>query len=255
MDSEPQRHELGAFIRAKREAMAPPYAAGRRRTPGLRREEAALQCGLSVTLFTWLEQGRNVSLTARSLALLANGLSLTAAERAYLFALGRHRDPEIPAPPPPLSPVPQTLITALNSISTPAYLLDECFTARFWNQPAATLFSPWLESGEPNLLKFVFQIPAARDFIMDWQASAQRLTAEFRAETAQAPENPRCQQILDELRQTSTDFQSFWDAHGVRTRTGGLRGFNHPQHGALHYTQVNFLHAGPERFRLIMLLP
>lgn len=255
MKDSPQRRELGAFIRARREALPQPKDASRRRTPGLRREEAALRCGLSTTLYTWIEQGRDVSLTARTLALLANGLALTPAERAYLFELARRRDPAGPARLPALVPVPPALFRSLSAIQAPAYLLDARFTARGWNEAAKTLFAPWHESREANLLRFVFLIPAARHFILDWEHSAHRLVAEFRAETVHAPDDPRQQQLLDELRQASPDFLRFWESRDVLARSGGTRSFLHPIMGLLHYTQVNFLHAGQERYRLIMLLP
>ncbi len=255
MDHPPQRQELGAFIRARRETLPAPQTSGRRRTPGLRREEAALRCGLSTTLYTWIEQGRNVSLTARTLALLADGLSLTPAERAYLFELGRRRDPAEPAPFPALAPVPPGLLQSLTAIQVPAYLLDTRFTARGWNEAAKTLFSPWHESQETNLLRFVFLVPSARIFILDWELNAHRLVAEFRAETVHAPDDPRQQQLLDELRQASADFLRFWEARDVLAKSGGTRSFLHPSKGLLHYTQVNFMHAGQERYRLIMLLP
>jgi transcriptional regulator with XRE-family HTH domain len=253
MNSLPHRRELGAFIRARREALPPSQNTSRRRTPGLRREEAALRCRLSPTLYTWIEQGRDVSLTARTLALLAEGLNLTPAERAYLFELGRRRDPAGPAPLPALAPVPAALLRSFSVIQAPSYLLDSCFTARGWNEAAKTLFVPWHKSREPNLLRFVFLVPAARSFILDWELSAHRLVAEFRAETA--PDDPRQQQLLDELRQTSPDFLRFWKAREVLAKSGGARRFLHPSKGVLHYTQVNFLHTGQERYRLIMLLP
>ncbi len=194
-------------------------------------------------------------MTARTLALLADGLSLTPVERAYLFELARQRDPAGPAPLPALAPVPHALLQSLTAIQAPAYLLDARFTARGWNKAATTLFAPWYESHEANLLRFVFLVPSARSFILDWEFSAHRLVAQFRAETVHAPDDPRQQQLLDELRQASPDFLRFWAARDVLARNGGTRSFLHPSKGLLEYTQVNFLHAGPERYRLIMLLP
>ena len=91
---------LSAFLRALRERQSPAefgLAAGpRRRTPGLRREEVAQLCGLSVTCYTWIEQGRDVSVSASTLARLARGLRLSRAERSYLFEVAGKRDPERP---------------------------------------------------------------------------------------------------------------------------------------------------------------
>src|SRR5271154_7138086 len=94
-----ERRALGVFLRAHRERLPPPASApGRRRTPGLRREEVAEACGVSLTWITWLEQGRNVSASPPALARLAEALRLTPAERAYLFELAGKRDPATPIP-------------------------------------------------------------------------------------------------------------------------------------------------------------
>src|SRR5277367_170612 len=86
-----RRRELGDFIRAQRERVAPAsvglVAARRRRTPGLRREEVAELSGLSTTWYTWIEQGRDVSVSPTALARLAGALRLDRAQRTYLFEL------------------------------------------------------------------------------------------------------------------------------------------------------------------------
>src|SRR5580692_5872735 len=98
-----QRRLLGAFLRRRREQLRavdvglPTSRAGRRRTPGLRREEMAQICGMSPTWYAWIEQGRDISVSSAALARLAEAMLLTPAERAYLFELTRARDPlELP---------------------------------------------------------------------------------------------------------------------------------------------------------------
>src|SRR5271166_4536068 len=124
-------HALGGFLRAHRERMAPSTAvSGRRRTPGLRREELAASSGLSVSLIAWLEQGRDVSASAHALSRLAKALNLTSAERAYLFELAGKHDPSAASPgaqtlPPPILALPENL-------TVPAYLLDDTWVALAW---------------------------------------------------------------------------------------------------------------------------
>src|SRR5260370_22785011 len=101
MKPETQRRALGDFLRTHRVRLSPVglgmASSGRRRTPGLRREEVAQACGMSTTWYTWLEQGRDVSPSSRALAGLAHTLGLTPAERAHLFPLPGKSHP----PPPP----------------------------------------------------------------------------------------------------------------------------------------------------------
>jgi len=242
---------LGTFLRARREALPAPQTTGRRRTPGARREEVAAAAGLSVTWLTWAEQGRPIALSPHALARLATALHLTPAERAYLFQLARIHDPAEPlalvAP-----TVPPALLAWLRGFRGPAYLLDATYTARGWNTPAQTLFAPWYESGEPNLLRFVYLHPAARRFILDWESRAANLVAEFRAVTTH--DAPAQAALIAALRQASPDFARHWTAQHVRQREGGERGFLHPALGEQHYIQTTLLPAAYPGFTLVTLL-
>lgn len=255
-----QRRALGAFLRARREAVSParagvvPPGGDRRRTPGLRREEVAQLSGISTTWYTWTEQGREITLSAAALARLADALRLTPAERAYMFELARRRDPAPPARP-EAETVPPTLAAILATTQAPAYLLDRHWHARARNDGAADLFAPWFESGETNLLRFVFLNPAARTFIRDWDDRAQRLLAEFRADIAHDAEDVELRRLVGELLEQSADFARFWNSHAVLGRDGGRRGFNHPRHGVVHYEQVTLVPSTHPHHKVVVLLP
>lgn len=243
---------LGRFVRSRREAL-PPTAGGRRRTPGLRREEVAERCGISTAWYAWVEQGRDIALSPGALGRLAGALGLTAAERAYLFELALQRDPFPGAPGP--DAVPPALEAAVAAVGPPAYLLDRLWRARAWNEAAARLFSPWLGGDDPSLLAFVFRDPAARAFIVDWEGRARRVIAEFRADTARAPDDPALVALVAGLREGSADFARLWDGHAVAARDGGERRFRHPEDGILRYEQVTLLPAAHPDHKLVMLLP
>lgn len=256
-----QRRLLGAFLRAHREALTADAAGmvhhpgARRRTPGLRREEVAQRSGLSTTWYTWIEQGRDISLSAPALARLAGALRLTAAERAYLFELARRRDPA-PAPmgaAPAEAPSP--LLAALAETAAPAYLLDRLWCARGWNGAAGRLFFSWFDSAEPSLLRYVFLNPSAREFIADWENRARRLVAEFRADTARNAEDPALGEQVRDLRRASAPFARFWNDHAVLAREGGARLFRHPQDGPLRYEQITLIPAAYPDYKIVMLLP
>jgi len=248
---------LGAFLRARRERVTPQDAglAGgstRRRTPGLRREEVADLCGLSATWYAWLEQGRDVSASPQALARIAEALRLVPAERAYLFDLARKRDPagraEGPEAPPP------ALLAALDAIAQPAYLLDRLWTACGWNKAAARLFVGWLDGPDQNLLRYVFLAPAAKAFLLDWEARARRLAAEFRADTAGRAQDADVAALVAELRRQSPAFAAFWSDQAVLAREGGERAFRHPMDAELRYQQITLQPAGAPEHKLVMLL-
>jgi transcriptional regulator with XRE-family HTH domain len=255
-----RRRELGAFLRARREAISPaqagllPNGRDRRRTPGLRREEVAQICGISTTWYTWTEQGRDIALSAEALARLADALRMTAAERAYLFELTKRRDPAPPAAPADALAVPPELLALLPVTAAPAYLLDRLWHARGWNQAAAELFAPWFESGETSLLRFVFLHPAARDFICDWEDRARRLLAEFRADMAHDPEDAAVTAMVRDLLRESSDFARFWNSHAVLGRDGGARRFNHKVLGVVRYEQMTLVPAAYPYHKVVVLV-
>ena len=153
MSTTDQRQMLGAFIRAHRERLSPPTPGGRRRTPGLRREELADAAGLGLTWITWLEQGREVTASVTALCRLSDALHLSAAERASLFDLAGKMDPK--SRPEHVDELSSDLMALPALMSVPAYLLDHSWNAKAWNQAAALLFVGWLdESAEDrNLLQ------------------------------------------------------------------------------------------------------
>jgi transcriptional regulator with XRE-family HTH domain len=251
------RRRLGAFLRARREALTPRDAGlhgapKRRRTPGLRREEVALLCGLSPTWYTWLEQGRDVSMSPAALARIAAALHLSAAERAYLFELASKRDPEAPADGEHGSLEP--LLAALESIAAPAYVLDARWQACGANAPARRLLTRWLDGPEPNLLRYVFLDPDARVLICDWAERARRVAAEFRADTARRQNDAELAALVDDLAQVSPEFAAAWSDHAVLAREGGTRAFQHPLDGQLHYRQITLVPAGWPGYKLVMLV-
>lgn len=254
-----QRRLLGAFLRTHRERLTPQDAgihggSARRRTPGLRREEVAHLCGLSPTWYTWLEQGRDVSVSPAALARIAMAMQLTAAERAYLFELARKRDPNASKAEDGCEAPPKPLLATLEAITAPAYLLDRNWTACGWNEAAARHFVGWLGGTERNLLRYVFLDPTARTFICDWEDRARRLLAEFRADTARRSEDAEVSSLVQDLRNGSPHFARFWDDHSVLGREGGTRSFSHPLSGLLVYEQLTLNPAGRTDYKLVMLL-
>jgi transcriptional regulator with XRE-family HTH domain len=252
-----QRRALGDFLRARREALEPAAlglpAGGRRRTPGLRREEAAQLACLSTTWYTWLEQGRDVSVSPAALARLAAALRLDLAARRYLFELAGRLDP-LPEPGHPADP-PPALAACVAAIGAPAYVLDRAWTARLWNRPAERLFAGWLDQPAPNLLRFVFLSDAARRLIPDWRERARRVLAEFRADCAAHLDDPAVRALLAALRAGNADFAALWDLHGVTGREGGRRDFRHPEDGPRAFDQTTFAVAGRPDLKLVVLTP
>jgi transcriptional regulator with XRE-family HTH domain len=257
LDSD-QRRLLGEFIRAHRERARPLGTAGRRRTPGLRREELAALAGISVTWCAWLEQGRPVQASPQALGRLARALVLSRPERAYLFELAGRLDPETGGAEEGDAPVAVTaLVTAVRH---PAYALDRLWNACCWNTAAGRLFVGWLDGHhhaehQRNLLRFVFLSRPARRLIPAWEDRARRLLAEFRADYGRTFRDARVRLLVDELRSASALFAEAWEQQDVLDRSGGVRRFQHPQQGTLAFQQHTFHPAERPDYKFVMLVP
>lgn len=253
-----RRRALGEFLRSVRARVSPPQVGlpvgVRRRTPGLRREEVAQLAGISVTWYTWIEQGREVSVSPAVWARLAGVLLMSRAERHYLFELAECADPDHAretreAPP-------EGLQSSVDSIVVPAYVLDRSWNVLAFNPPMRGLFGDWLDlQSQPNLLRYIFLDEAALKLVLDWDVRAQRVVAEFRADTAAFTDEPEVSELIDALREQSPVFAHWWTRQTVVEREGGRRGFRHPDKGLLYFRQMTFQLASRPDCKLVMLLP
>ena len=165
------RDELAQFLRTRRAALRPEAvglpSAGRRRTPGLRREEVALLAGVSVSWYTWLEQGRPIRASRDVLISIARTLQLNPTEHAHLLALADRAEPVAT---PESDRAPDQLVRLIDAMApSPAYVLGPRWEFLAWNRAQALLF-PAIERLPPtdrNLLWVVFATPEARTLIVD----------------------------------------------------------------------------------------
>ena len=257
------RASLGRFLRARREQLSPAVVGlpegKRRRTPGLRREELAQLCGVSPTWIAWLEQGRVKSVSVPTLVALAAALKFSHAERAYLFELAGRPDASRSTAGPASRESLQKLVDAINA---PAYMLDRHWDAVAWNRAAAALFKPWLSTvartrgNEPrNLLRFVFLSPEARTLIAGWTERAERVAAEFRADTARWRDDSVTAALVEELCSASPEFDRCWRQQRVKGRDGGMRVFLREGRTQSSFEQFTFSPALHPDLKLTVLVP
>ena len=252
-----RRKAMGDFLRSARARVQPETvglpAGQRRRTPGLRREEVAQLCDISTTWYTWIEQGRPVTVSPTVLARLASVLRLQRAERHYLFELAECTDPEHGGG--AADALPPVLADCVHNITAAAYIMDRCWNVMAWNQPFLHLFDGWPQRVEnPNLLRYIFLDPAARTLVVDWDERASRVVAEFRADVAAHAGDADVRELIQQLQLQSPVFAHWWTRHTVVDRAGGVRDFHHPTEGRLSYQQITFRLATRPDCKLVMLL-
>ncbi|UPG90019.1 helix-turn-helix transcriptional regulator [Luteibacter aegosomaticola] len=230
-------HTLGTFLRDRRARLDPAtfgFGAGRRRTPGLRREEVAQRSNISPTWYTWLEQGRGGAPSADVLNRLASGLMLTEPEREHMFilALGhppepRYREPE------GISPRLQRVLDAMPT--SPAMLRTATWEVVAWNRAAATVLTDYstLPRDGRNILRLMFSNERVRAAQDDWLRVAQYVVATFRADAARAGATAEITQLVEELSRTSPEFEALWRSTDIASHGDGTKRLHHPVLGAI----------------------
>jgi len=231
-----RREALAEFLRTRRERLTPDDvglpSGGRRRTPGLRREEVALLSNVGISRYTSLEQGRDAKPSEGVLEGIAGALRLSPEEEWHLFVLADRTPP--PCIPPPVEAITPALRRMLDDLRTsPAYAISTRGDLAHWNAAAETVFG--LSSGAPpherNLLWYVFAAPLARERFASWEATAQSFLARFRADSARYPGDARFASLIEDLRRESQEFREWWSRYDVAGEADGRREIVHPDAG------------------------
>jgi transcriptional regulator with XRE-family HTH domain len=254
-----RRAELADFLRTRRASLLPEHVGlpngGRRRTPGLRREEVAQLAGVGTTWYTWLEQGRDVRASLDVLEALARALRLTPAERGHLVLLGRGE--QGPACPPPAERASSTLKRLVENLGpSPAYILGRRWDYLAWNDACRVVFS-WEPGRDPstrNHIWLTFMDPARRELMPDWERGARRLVAKFRADSARHIGDPAFERLIASLRAASPEFRKWWERHEVASGGEGRKELRHPIAGTLVFEHAVFRHEASDQ-RLVLYSP
>ncbi|MEU6230075.1 helix-turn-helix transcriptional regulator [Streptomyces sp. NPDC047042] len=249
MDPRPDnRDDIRDFLVRRRAQLTPEQvglpAGGRRRVPGLRREEVAILAGVSTEWYTRLEKGHISGVSEDVLDAVARTLQLDDDERTYLFDLARAAQP---------SPatrrrrkaveVPPRVQWLLDSMTlSAAYVTNGRLDMVATNALARALFSPMFAShttdrrGRPNFARFWFLDKDSREFADDWNSAADTTAALLRAEAGRYPDDKALRELVGELSTVSAEFRTRWATHDVRIHHSGVKHLHHPDAGPLELT-------------------
>ncbi|MEU9318541.1 helix-turn-helix transcriptional regulator [Streptomyces sp. NPDC048295] len=251
--------DLGDFLRSRRARIQPEevglQAYGRRRVPGLRREEVAQLAGVSVDYYIRLEQGRGPSVSDTVLDAIARVLRLDETEHTYLRTVARPRArASAPAGAQRVRPGLRLLLDSLTA--APAFVLGRRMDVLAWNALGDALvgFSR-MPAAERNMPRQVFLRPAARELYPDWAAVAAETVAHLRLDAGLHPDDKQLATLVGELSLRSDDFRRLWADHQVKSKTYGVKRIAHPLAGELVLPYETLAAAGDPGQCLVVYTP
>ncbi|MDH6450012.1 MULTISPECIES: helix-turn-helix domain-containing protein [unclassified Streptomyces] len=217
--AEIRRHELAAFLRHRREHIAPEQVGlprgRRRRTPGLRREEVAQLSAVGVTWYTWLEQARDIQVSVQVLDALARALLLDPSERSHLFQLAGAVDPTPATVCPSITPAIRQVLAQLEPV--PACVQNSRYDILAYNRTYGLLLCD-LDAVPPedrNCMILSYTHDDWRSSIVHLPEVQRLMAARFRATMAGHLAEPGWKMLLKRLRAESPEFREVWDRHEV----------------------------------------
>lgn len=250
---------LGLYLKDRRAKLDPTafgFSPGRRRTPGLRREEVAQRANISPTWYTWLEQGRGGAPSADVLDRIARALMLTDAEREHLFLLGLGRPPEVRYENrESITPRLQRVLDALEP--SPALIRTAMWDVVAWNRASTVMLTDYaaIPAEQRNILRFIFFDPRARAAQYDWTSVARYAVGAFRIDVARAGAAQKVSAFVDGLCAQSPEFAAMWRDHNISTHHEGVKYIKHPVLGRLAFEFSAFAVDGRSDLTMIVYNP
>ncbi|MBD8618414.1 helix-turn-helix domain-containing protein [Sphingomonas sp. CFBP 13728] len=252
---------LGTYLRDRRTRLDPVafgFVGGRRRTPGLRREEVASRANISPTWYTWLEQGRGGAPSADVLDRIAKGLMLTEPEREHLYMLGLGRPPE--ARYRAVDGISPRLQRTLDGMPlSPAIIKTALWDVVGWNRAAALMLTDYskLPREGRNILRLMFGNDRVRARNADWEAIGRFVVGAFRADVARAGAGTSAEaaRLVAELSRISPEFEAFWRDNDVVSHGEGVKRIHHPDAGLLEMEFSSFTVEGRPELGMIIYNP
>jgi transcriptional regulator with XRE-family HTH domain len=237
------RSEIRDFLATRRAKLTPEQVglptSGRRRVPGLRREEVAVLAGVSTDWYIRLEKGHISGVSDDVLDAVARALHLSEVERDHLYNLARAAKPTRTPRSRTKTPIPASLQRVLDSMSlTAAFVRNGRLDILASNQLARALYAPILDepAHRANIARFDFLDPRAADYYPDYDGALSTAVALLRTEAGRAPHEKDLTELIGELATRSEAFRTRWGTHDVRTHRTGVKKFNHPVVGHLELT-------------------
>lgn len=214
---------MGAFLKSRRERLSPKdagleFANGQRKTPGLRREEVSLLAGVSVTYYTWLEQGRDLTPSKDVIDSIAQALNLSPAEKSHLYQLWNPHAFETPfAGPAVVDPHMQKII---DQLTYPSHITNERSEVLAWNKAAQETFTDFasIPVQERYFMRLLFEDTEMRNRIVNIEEFSSYSVGVFRTYYDKHRDDPWFETAVEQLTQNSPEFDRMWGQYDVQLK-------------------------------------
>jgi transcriptional regulator with XRE-family HTH domain len=258
-EAELRRRELAGFLRSRRERLAPTEVGlppgGRRRTPGLRREEVASLAGVGMTWYTWLEQGRDINASDQVLEAIARTLLLDPHERTHLFTLAGVTPPGAVQDAHVVTPEVRAVLDKLHPF--PAFVSNARYDLVAYNRAYQVLIGDLdaLPFEDRNTLWVMFTKQTTSKCFIDADEAKPRLVAQLRSAMAEHVGEPAWKCLVRRLREASPEFSQLWDRHEVAEPENARKRLLHKDFGLLQFNYMNTWLAPRAGLRLVTYVP
>ena len=259
------RNELGEFLRSRRSHLRPqdvglPEGSGRRRTAGLRREEVAQLANISIDWYVRIEQGRDVRPSVATIEAIGRALKLSSDERAHMRGLARAESVLTGAAATGRSAaeaVPDVLRRAVAGMVLPAHVRSYRTELLCWNDATSQLFMDFgtMPPEDRNSLVYMFLYGNARERFVEWENEARRMLAKFRAVYDPHADDPVLVALVDRLRTSSREFDTWWRQHEVRAQRAEHKLIRTPSGKVVRYDYIGLPVMEDPRLRMVLYVP
>jgi hypothetical protein len=257
--AEVRRRELAAFLRSRRERLAPEEVGlppgGRRRTPGLRREEVAQLAGVGITWYTWLEQARDIRVSEQVLEAISRTLLLDPHERTHLYTLSGAAAPTAEIEAQAISAEVRAMLDQLHPY--PAFVSNSRYDLLAYNHAYQVIIGDLdaLAFDERNSLWLMFTKATTSKCFVDRDDARGRMVAQLRAAMAEHVAEPAWKCLIKRLEQASPEFRDLWGRHDVAAPENARKRILHRDLGLLQFNFVNTWLAPRTGLRLVAYIP
>lgn len=255
-----RRRELGGFLRKRREELIradydlPPVR--RSRVTGLRREEIAYRAGVSVTWYTWLEQGRDINPSRQVLDSIARNMRLSAAEHDYVLSLAGY-SPNQPHDVVPVTAPPHIRRLLDAQRDSPAFAVSPDWAIAGWNRAYEVLYPnvARVDPDDRNLLWLIFTDPYVRRMLPDWEVTSRHFLAEYRAQAGPLLGHAAHVSLVTRLLDQSPEFTRAWEEHQIERFSSRERTFRHPEVGDLVFEHHRLIPSDLPDIHVVVYVP